>query len=44
MPVITNRVAREIVFLPLHPDTSAPLLEERAVAVRVGAVAVRVGP
>ena len=33
MPVITNRVAREIVFLPLHPDTSAPLLEERVIAV-----------
>ena len=24
-----NRVAREIVFQPLHPDTGAPLLEER---------------
>ena len=25
----THRVACEIVFLPLHPDTGAPLLEER---------------
>ena len=24
-----ERVAREIVFQPLHPDTGAPLLEER---------------
>ena len=24
-----NRVAREMVFQPLHPDAGAPLLEER---------------
>ena len=29
----THRVACEIVFLPLHPDTCAPLLEERVIAV-----------
>ena len=28
-----DHVASEIVFLPLHPDTSAPLLEERVIAV-----------
>jgi hypothetical protein len=29
-----NRVASEIVFQPLHPDTGAPLHEERVIAVR----------
>lgn len=31
MPVITNRVVCEILFLPLHPDTCAPLFQERAI-------------
>ena len=30
----TNRVASEIVFQSLHPDTGAPLHEERVTAVR----------
>ena len=29
-----NRVTSEIVFQPLHPDTSAPLHEERVIEVR----------
>merc|ERR1712136_735327 len=29
-----NRVASEIVFQPLHPDTGAPVHEERVIAVR----------